>query len=122
MLTILICWGLAAIAGWVVGKIMKQEREGAGGPVLEPEEAPGACAPDFDDYDGLMAAMVTPLAAVLGDASREYRNKLHGMDLMQLDACVRAALAGSLDRETAVYMLRKIGAWKYVEKLTGVES
>lgn len=119
MLEILICWGLAAIIGAAWGLIKRSEMQGAGG--LTEEKQEGAGVEDISDLRDLLENG-TPgyLADMLAGAMKEAKGRgVSSRDLMLLDCCVRHAMAGDLDRSTAVYLLDRLGLQAWADKIKG---
>lgn len=114
MVSLLIVW--AACIAVIVGVRAATKGRAA---LPSPEEEGGGALGLSDTFE-LMAAEPNDLSEILGAALREFREKGgRGWSLVELDCCVRAALAGRLDAATAVYVLEKIGAAEYAERIKG---
>ena len=115
MVEILIVW---AVCVAVILAVRAATRGRGSVPIPETEEGGGALG--LSDTFELMACDQNELADILGAALREFKSKGgRGRSLVELDCCVRAALAGRLDAATAVYVLEKIGAAEYAERIKG---
>ena len=115
MVEILIVW---AVCLAVILAVRAATRGRGAVPIPETEEGGGAL--DLSDTFELMACDRNELADILGAALREFKSKGgRGLELVQLDCCVRAAICGRLDIGAAEYLLRKIGAGDYADKIKG---
>lgn len=114
MLTILICWAIAGVLGWLFGRAIKNAHN-------VPEEKEAAAVADVSNLCDLMLnGTESPLSEILAGAMREAKGRgVSSRHLLFLDCCQRHALAGDLETGTAVYLLERMGLWEWAEKAKG---